>query len=493
MIKFHKQTALFIFSILSICVIFVHLWVLNHFQLGNVLPKNNFGNTIETRIIYENKNVTNTNANANININNTDIQAENKNKVKPKLKSFAKKTINIQHTSSDIKNVQNITTTTTHNNEDTATTLTDEASNINTDIDVNTNQNQVVNGINLETLEKKIQADKRNNENTIPIPIAIASTTIVNDIITKNENTISEEEGKHAQQRQKQYEKSIITQDPNIHNKNNAKENAKHKSKNLDLNINTNENDDDANTNDSNKNSDKIKNAENKDNNKNLDFPPSQTLSYAINYNGFTQQGNVNWKFNEGNYSVDMGKTINLGITKISLLLQSKGTVTNHGLQPTLYKRTQPNKEYRTEFNWEDKTVFFSRTNETQKLTSNNTKDFASILFQLIAILRAGDNNADKIQDVYPFEIATDKIIETWRIAYKGEKSLIIDDEMVKTHHFVRLPRDVEDKRKIEWWLEPSQGWMMAKFKQTEPDGDVLEFTRAAKAKITNAKDKDMH
>ena len=97
----------------------------------------------------------------------------------------------------------------------------------------------------------------------------------------------------------------------------------------------------------------------------------------------------------------------------------------------------------------------------------NDIKDFSSVAFQMIAIMRT---TPPILNQKYMFNVTNDDEVQKWTIQYIGKEN--------NKWHFVRLARDKNDNRKIEWWLDPQNGWLIDKFKQTEPNGLRLEFNK---------------
>ncbi len=204
-----------------------------------------------------------------------------------------------------------------------------------------------------------------------------------------------------------------------------------------------------------------------------LDFPKSQELKYQLLFNRIpSRKGSILWNFDGKTYTARFAASV---IIFGDIIFESSGRVTPNGLIPTMYKRVSGKKTYITTLDIENKKVHFSKNNQTQDMP-DDIKDFTSIAFQIIAMVR---KNPPKEGMKYQFNVATDDDIQAWSIVCNGfEKINLNSENTAQAWHFTRLPRFNGDKRKIEWWLEPSNNWLIAKFKQTEPSAVEFEFIR---------------
>ncbi|MFM2344853.1 MAG: hypothetical protein RLZZ210_1465 [Pseudomonadota bacterium] len=204
-----------------------------------------------------------------------------------------------------------------------------------------------------------------------------------------------------------------------------------------------------------------------------LDFPKSQELKYQLLFNHVpSRKGSILWSFDGKNYTAKFATSV---VIFGDIIFESSGIVTPQGLVPTMYKRISGKKRYTTTFDIATKKVHFSRNNQTKDMP-DDVKDFTSVAFQIMAMVR---KNAPKQGTKFSFNVATDDDIQIWDIICNGLEKVELDEgSSTNAWHFTRVPRYNGDKRKIEWWLEPSNNWLIAKFKQTEPSGTEFEFVR---------------
>ncbi len=204
-------------------------------------------------------------------------------------------------------------------------------------------------------------------------------------------------------------------------------------------------------------------------------LPPSALLSYASFVNGNPNQiAQIDWVSLSDRYQIKV--TIAVPFFG-DYIFSSGGKVDRYGLAPDFYEEIRGNKGSRSvEFEREAQIIKFSVGNQTSHLP-NGTQDRFSVLFQLASLV-GGDPQLDASGTAREIPIAEMDKLNQWTFVSQGDEEVSdpTDTKKVKARHFVRLPRDAADKRKLEVWLSEEHHWLPLKILQTEPNGSVFEL-----------------
>lgn len=204
-------------------------------------------------------------------------------------------------------------------------------------------------------------------------------------------------------------------------------------------------------------------------------LPPSALLSYASFVNGNPNQiAQIDWLNLGGAYQIKVTLTVPfLG----DYIFSSSGKVDRYGLAPDFYEEIRGNKGSRNiEFARLANSIKYSVNGQVSDLPKG-TQDRFSLLFQLSSLV-AGNPQLDASGIAREIPIAEVDKLNKWVFVSQGDKEVLDPGETKKisTRHFVRLPREDGDQRKLEVWLSEEDNWLPLKIIQTEPSGRVFEL-----------------
>ncbi len=211
-----------------------------------------------------------------------------------------------------------------------------------------------------------------------------------------------------------------------------------------------------------------------------IDLPPSATLSYEVRYstrgNITHGTGIIDWQAGSGGYTVQ-GKVSKFGFALSSF--KSQGSIDDSGIVPMLYlEKNARRAETLTRFQRDaPQSIFFSANNGEAPLETG-AQDRASILWQLAAVARSGNNTlVPGVQ--FQVLVAGVKDAEQWQIDVIGEEIIELETGSTRAWHLVRAPRANTRDKRIDIWLAPNRQWYPVKLRYTEATGDYLDFSLA--------------
>lgn len=200
--------------------------------------------------------------------------------------------------------------------------------------------------------------------------------------------------------------------------------------------------------------------------------PPSVTLRYASFVNGVQNpDGIIRWEQDGQHYRL----AVETRVLWFRFAFQSTGDMTERGLSPTRYEEARRSKVEVARFDHPSSMVVFE-TRGGQAPMPTAFQDRFSIFLQLVGWARGDPQRYVTPGATESFNVADTREIEGMQIQYVGDEDIDVGTEMVRTKHFVRLPRHANDKRRVEIWLAPSLNWMPARLRQTEPDGTQIDL-----------------
>lgn len=203
-------------------------------------------------------------------------------------------------------------------------------------------------------------------------------------------------------------------------------------------------------------------------------LPPSAKVVYMGLINGAeVGDGEIDWEINNQTYQLAITVPVPL---LGQFVFTSIGRVDSFGVAPDLYQEVRGSRGTRTvSFMRDQRLVAFSSNQDTGFLPYG-TQDRFSVMLQLAALV-AGDPKLDQAGIARDIPMATIDKVEMWTFVSLGDE--VLEDAVgayQHVRHFLRLPRDKEDKRRFEVWLARDAYYLPAKIKQTEVNGTTFEL-----------------
>lgn len=200
--------------------------------------------------------------------------------------------------------------------------------------------------------------------------------------------------------------------------------------------------------------------------------PDAVTLHYASFVNGVQNpEGTIRWEQDGKHYRL----AVETRVLWFRFAFQSTGDIGDRGLSPTRYEEARRSKVEVARFDHAANTVVFE-TRGGQVPMPVNFQDRFSVFLQIVGWVRGDPQRYATPGVTESFNVADTQEVEAMQVQYVGEEDIDIGTGMVRTRHFVRLPRRADDKRRVEIWLAPSLNWMPARLRQTEPDGTQIDL-----------------
>jgi Protein of unknown function (DUF3108) len=205
-----------------------------------------------------------------------------------------------------------------------------------------------------------------------------------------------------------------------------------------------------------------------------LKFPASGKFSYnAIQTSGGQPRsgsGTLEWTTDGRDYELRLEASL-----LITLLSQtSAGNLGTDGLEPKRFsdKRIRRS-EKAAHFQRDSGRITFS-ANQTVTPLLRGAQDRLSILMQLAA-MAAGDPVQFAQSGNVPVQVVGTDDAESWMFVVEGEETIQVPAGESAALRVVRNPRKEFDAR-LEVWLAPSLGYLPARIRQTESNGNVFEL-----------------
>ncbi len=206
-----------------------------------------------------------------------------------------------------------------------------------------------------------------------------------------------------------------------------------------------------------------------------LRFPPSGSLGYnATLVRGLqtlSATGAIDWASDGSTYQLEL-------VAKIALLpvlrQTSAGSLSAAGLAPSRYTDKRFNRSEQATHFQPDKGLITFANNRPNKPLLAGAQDRVSVLMQLTAMV-AGNPAQMQAQRSIALQVAGTDDADTWQFAVEGSQSIALPSGNTVALHLVRYPRKEFDAR-LEVWLAPTLGYLPARLKQTEHNGDIFEL-----------------
>ena len=197
--------------------------------------------------------------------------------------------------------------------------------------------------------------------------------------------------------------------------------------------------------------------------------PASTHLVYDISANKFpfSARAELLWQHDASGYSAK------LELRKIVLVRSqsSVGQVGADGLAPTRFAdRTRS--ELAAHFDRERGRISFS-ANTPDALLLGGAQDRLSVLVQLAAML-AGAPRDYPAQSTISMQVAGPREADTWHFTVGEAQTLALGATSMNTLKVTRNPRQQYDQT-LELWLAPALGYLPARVRITDPNGDFVD------------------
>ncbi|MFT4990888.1 MAG: hypothetical protein ACI9LD_000063 [Polaromonas sp.] len=204
----------------------------------------------------------------------------------------------------------------------------------------------------------------------------------------------------------------------------------------------------------------------------NLTVPGSVRLNYnltglasGLNYHA---SGLMIWQQDGNHYEASMVvSAFLLG----SRALESRGSISDDGLAPTLFADKGRNERTAT-FEADKGTISFS-ANTPEAPWKRGAQDRLSVFFQLASLL-AGQANRFPPGSKIPIYTVGPRDVDTWTFTVAGEEALDLPIGTVSAVKLTRDPRREQDQR-VEAWFAPSLGYWPVRMKITQHGGDYID------------------
>lgn len=198
-------------------------------------------------------------------------------------------------------------------------------------------------------------------------------------------------------------------------------------------------------------------------------LPGSVHLKYQVSSNKFPYNLNAELQWHQNGESYDA--RLEFSAFGQSRTQTSRGQVTADGLAPIRFSD-----KYRSEvaahFNREQGKVTFSANTPDVTLLAG-AQDHLSIQVQLAALIAADPRHYPPATTL-SFQAVGPRDAETWIFTVGSMETLILPGGELPALKLVRTPRQ-EFGQKLEMWLAPDLGYLPARIKITEPNGDTLD------------------
>ncbi len=203
-----------------------------------------------------------------------------------------------------------------------------------------------------------------------------------------------------------------------------------------------------------------------------LTLPAPLKLRYTIygkvGFLPYRAGGFLSWTHDGARYDARMEVEVFLLGSRVQT---SQGRISAAGLQPLRFV-DRVNADRTVEFDYPRQRILFSEGTPPEPLSAG-AQDQLSVFIQLGALIGAAPQR-------YPagsvITLAAMGIYgpETWRFNVVGEESLHLPGGEVRTLRLSRPPARGDDPS-ADIWLAPSLGWLPARIRLSQPNGDYID------------------
>lgn len=197
--------------------------------------------------------------------------------------------------------------------------------------------------------------------------------------------------------------------------------------------------------------------------------PGSIRLTYQVSASEvpFRVNGELRWKKIDDTYEARM-EISKFGLSRTQT---SRGLITSEGLVPVRFSDKFKNEVFAYFDKKPGKVTFSANTPEIALLPG--AQDRLSILVQLASLL-AGNPRAYPPNATVSIQTVGPRDADTWVFTIGTLETLKLPGGEQSALHLVRKPRYPQDQ-KVEVWLAPALGYLPARVRITEPDGEFVD------------------
>lgn len=202
-------------------------------------------------------------------------------------------------------------------------------------------------------------------------------------------------------------------------------------------------------------------------------LPPPARLSFEVTGKargfGYNAQAELLWQHDATSYSAHQEvKVIFLGSRSQS----SVGSVTERGLQPRRFG-DRSRSERAAHFDFSKGQVTFSANTPAAPIEPG-AQDRLSVFLQLASMLAAAPEHYPAGTRIAMTTVSA-RAADVWTFTVEGEEALELPIGTMRTVQLQRLPRRDYDQ-KAQVWLAPELGYLPARIRITEANGDFVEL-----------------
>lgn len=198
-------------------------------------------------------------------------------------------------------------------------------------------------------------------------------------------------------------------------------------------------------------------------------IPASLNLQYDVSSNKFPFRLNAELGWQQDGASYDA--KLSFGAFGLRRVQTSRGQITSDGLAPLRFSD-----KYRSEvaahFVREKGKVTFSANTPDAPLLAG-AQDRLSVVLQLAAMI-AGDPERFPRASTITLQIIGPRDADIWLFTVEEDETLSLPGGQQATRKLVRNPRREFDQ-KVELWLAPALGYLPARIRITEANGDYID------------------
>ena len=202
-------------------------------------------------------------------------------------------------------------------------------------------------------------------------------------------------------------------------------------------------------------------------------IPGSMRLNYGIQgeVKGLSYQasGELLWAHDGRDYEARLEVSAFLLGSRVQ---GSRGRITPEGLQPQRFS-DRSRRERTTEFDHALGQVRFSEGAPNVPLTPG-MQDQLSVFMQLASLLASQPGHYPPGTEL-TLQVVDYRRADPWRFVVNEEETLRLPSGEVATRKVSRVVNPGADELRVELWLAPSLGWLPARLRLSQPNGDYID------------------